>query len=141
MRRELLEGRTSNQGEVKCKGIVDHITMTQKERQGGGLFGGQRGTWRGARWRQLCWGHEACRVEEKTNERKESWKNMRLSQQVMSDSLLHCPQHKAPLPTLLIPLKVCGRAIVCLYPCQNILQNGGIRQSLQATRGYLRSRV
>lgn len=48
----------------------DYITVTLKERRGGGLCGG---TWRGARWRQLCWGYEAGRVEEKTNERKKRW--------------------------------------------------------------------
>ncbi len=29
----MLEGRRSNQGEVKCKVIVDYVTMTQKERK------------------------------------------------------------------------------------------------------------
>lgn len=51
-------------------------------------------------------------------------KNTRLSQQVMSDSLLHRPQNKGPPPTLLIPAEVCESAILSLYPCKKILQNG-----------------
>lgn len=82
--------------------------------------------WRGARWRQLCRGYGARRVEEKTNESKKRY--TRLSRQAVSDSPFHCPQSRPPppgSPTLLIPVEVYESVILKANP-----PKWGIRQSL-----------
>lgn len=94
--------------------------VRQKERRGGGLCGETPGeVWDGG---SSAW------AEEKNKWKKE---NMKLSQQVMSLTPL---QNKAPLPTLLIPVKVCEGTISCVYPWKKILQNevSDSRYSLRA---------